>query len=85
MSSDPSASMRALRGRLGAYSLHATHDPRETTAAARSAFMGRFYRDVDPEGNLPEEERSRRAEAARKAHFTRLALASVKARSRGAR
>ena len=26
---------RALRGRIGAHRLHATHDPRETTKAAR--------------------------------------------------
>ena len=39
----------ALRGRIGAYRLHATHDPKETTKAAREAFMARFEREVDPE------------------------------------
>ena len=70
----------ALRGRLGAYALHAKHDARETTAKARATFLERFEREVDPDGVLPEAERQRRAEYARKAHFTRLALASARAR-----
>ena len=73
----------ALRGRIGAYVLHARHDPRETTAKARAAFLANFEREVDPEGALPEHERRRRAEYARKAHFARLALASARARSKG--
>ena len=72
----------ALRGRIGAYRLHATHDPKETTKAARTAFMARFEREVDPEGALPPEERARRAEAARKAYFAQLAHKSAKARRR---
>ena len=70
----------SLRGRIGAYTLHATHDPRETTAKARAAFLARFEREVDPEGLLPEEERRRRALHARKAYFAKLALASARAR-----
>lgn len=66
----------ALRGRIGAYRLHATHDPRETTANARAAFLSKFEKDVDPDETLPPEERQRRAAAARKAHFARLALKS---------
>jgi hypothetical protein len=42
--------------------------------------MDRFEREVDPDGELPIEERQRRAEHARKAYFLRLALASAKAR-----
>jgi hypothetical protein len=63
----------ALRGRIGAFRLHATHDPRETTKRARAAFDARFLREVDPDGLLPEEERRRRAHYARKAYFARLA------------
>ena len=55
----------ARSGRIGAYRLHATHDPKETTKAAREAFMARFEREVDPDGTLAPEERARRAEAAR--------------------
>ena len=73
---------RTLRGRIGAYSLHALYDPRITTAAARSAFNDRFYRDVDPDGVLPEGERQRRAQAAKKAYFSRLAYLSAKARAK---
>lgn len=77
--------LRSLRGRIGAYALHSTHDPRETTAAARRAFLSRFENEVDPEGKLPELERARRAEAARKLYFSRLALKSAKARRKAAR
>jgi hypothetical protein len=72
----------ALRGRIGAYTLHATHDPRETTAKARATFLARFEKEVDPAGVLPEVERLRRAEMARKAHFARLALKSARKRAR---
>jgi hypothetical protein len=72
----------SLRGRIGAYELHARYDPRETTAKARATFLARFERDVDPDGVLPEPERRKRAEAARKAYFARLGLASARARSK---
>jgi len=65
---------------MAAYRLHATHDPRETTRPARAAFMARFEREVDPDGPLPEAERRRRAEAAKKAYFSGLALKSSTAR-----
>ena len=68
---------------MGAYALHATHDARETTKAARNAFMARFERQVDPDGRLPPAERHRRAEAAKKAYFSGLALKSANARRRG--
>ena len=76
---------RALRARMAAYSLHAKRDARETTAAARAAFLDRFDRMVDPDGTLPEAERQRRAAAARKAYFTGLALRSAQARRSRAR
>jgi len=47
--------------------------------------MSRFERDVDPDGVLPEAERLRRAEMAKKAYFARLALKSVKVRRDRAR
>ncbi len=72
----------ALRGRIGAYRLHATHDPRVTTANARAAFLARFEDEVDPDRELPEGERLRRAQAARKAYFAALAYKSAVARSR---
>ena len=71
---------RSLVGRIGAHSLHARHDPRTTTAAARRAFLDRFEREADPDGVLPHEERARRARHLRKAYFARLALRSAQAR-----
>ncbi len=71
---------RSLRSRLGAYALHAAG--KTNTEPARAAFLDRFIREVDPDHVLAPAERARRAEAARRAHFTRLALASVRARQR---
>lgn len=76
----PPANERTLAGRIGAFSLHAQRDARETTEAARRAFLGKFEAQVDPEGVLPPQERQRRAAAARSAHFARMSLKSAKAR-----
>lgn len=73
---------RSLRGRLGAYVVHSRYDSRELTKPARAAFESKFERDVDPDGVLPIEERLRRAEMARKAHFLRLAIKSAEVRRR---
>ena len=80
-SSERSADM-AARGRIGGYRLRATHDPRQYTAPARSAFLKRFYPD-DPD--LPEPERQARAAAALKAHMLRLARRSAAARRAASR
>ncbi len=74
----------ARRGCLGAAVLHARHDPTETTAPARAAFLRRFDDEVDPDRVLPEEERARRTILARKVYFTRLALASARVRKQRA-
>lgn len=71
---------RTLRAKMAAHRLHATRDGREITANARQAFMDRFEKQVDPDGILPVPERARRAEHARKAYFTELALKSSKVR-----
>ena len=73
-------SERVLRARLAAHAMHGCHDPRETTAKARAAFLASFERQADPEGRLPAPERQRRAQQLRSAYFARLALASAKAR-----
>jgi DNA-binding PadR family transcriptional regulator len=70
----------ARRGRVGAYRLHATHDVYKTTAKGREVFLRRFEDEVDPHRELPEAERRRRAEAAKRAYFTKLAYKSAKAR-----
>lgn len=70
---------RALRSRIGGLTTAARHDPRAYTAPARAAFSAKFYVGI-PEG-LPEHERDRRAEAAKRAHMTSIALRSVQARA----
>lgn len=67
----------ALRGRIGAHLLHATHDSRALTAPARAAFLASFERKVDPDGSLSPDERRRRAAHARAAYFAQLARRSV--------
>ncbi len=71
---------RSLRARMAAYRLHSRYDGRELTSNARAAFNDRFAREVDPEKRLPEGERLRRAECARKAYFAALAAKSVRSR-----
>lgn len=73
---------RTLRARLAAHSLHASVDSRAHTEPARRAFMERFDDEVDPNRVFAPRERQRRAEQARKAYFTRLALKSAQARRR---
>ncbi len=77
---DVSPGEQSLRGRLAAHILHARRDSRQTTANGRAAFLARFERDVDPTGVLDPAERHRRAMQARRAYFTRLALAAVQAK-----
>lgn len=72
---------RTMRSQLAAHQKWAgTEDPSSATAPARAAFMQRFERDVDPDGELPPAERARRADHARKAYFAELALKSATSR-----
>ena len=75
-----SPSERTLRARIAAETLHSKYDSRDLTEPARKSFMQRFEIQVDPNGELPEAERIRRAEHARRAYFQRLAFQSAKAR-----
>ncbi len=73
-------SQAQLLGKIGGHTAHSRHDSRRLTNHARAALLRRFEDEVDPERVLPAEERLRRAGQARKAYFTRLALASADAR-----
>lgn len=74
---------RSLQARLAAHESWArTSDRAARTAKARAAMTSKFDRLVDPDGLLSPEERAYRAEQARKAHYTRLALRSAQARRR---
>lgn len=73
---------RALWGRVGAAIARSRHDPRELTAAARRAFLGKFEAQVRAERpDLSEPEILRRAGELRTAHFLRLAARSSAVRA----
>jgi hypothetical protein len=77
-------STRTIAARVGAFAQKAKYDGRELTKNARAASPGSpsyFERQVDPNGELDPAERARRAEYARKAYFTGLALRSAKVRA----
>jgi len=77
------ASDRSLAARIAAHDSWAqTPDRSARTAPARAALLAKFERDVDPDGVLAPAERRRRAESARRAHYTRMALRSAQARRR---
>jgi hypothetical protein len=84
MSKNSTPAERAQQARLAAHVLHSRYDSKELTRAARDKFNQRFLDEVDPDRMLTEAERLRRAEHARKAYFTSLALKSAKARRRSA-
>jgi hypothetical protein len=78
-------SVATLRARLAVFSRWAiTEDRQAATLPARTAFLARFDRQVDPDGRLEPGERARRAEFARRAYMARLAMESAKARRRKA-
>jgi hypothetical protein len=74
------AEERSQVARIAALERWSKQDAKSGTAAAREAFDNRFLEQVDPNNELPEDERRRRAIAARKAYFARLALRSAQAR-----
>ncbi|MCB2177573.1 MAG: hypothetical protein KQH57_17325 [Actinomycetales bacterium] len=77
----PTSNERRLSAQIAAHTSWAlTPDRSARTAPARAALMATFERQVDPDGILSPDERARRAEHARKAHFQRLALKSARAR-----
>lgn len=73
-----SPSERTLRARLAAHTLHAQGGT--NTGPAREALLAKFENEVDPDRVLDPVTRATRAEHARKAHYTRLAMKSVAAR-----
>jgi hypothetical protein len=72
---------RALRAKLAANTRWSEDGDRKGNAKrAQAGLLAKFVDQVDPDRVLPEDERLRRAEAARKAHMQRLAFLSSKAR-----
>ena len=77
-------SERSLQGRLAAHIRWSQcSDPTAATEPARRALLYKFERQVDPDGMLSPADRARRADHARKAYFTGLALKSAQARRKG--
>lgn len=56
--------------------------PDAAPALARAGLEQKFLREADPNLELPEAERQRRAECLRRVYYQRLSLASIKARRR---
>ena len=72
---------RSLRASIAVETSWAnTLDRSARTRPGREAAFEKFMHEVDPDGNLPVEERRRRAEHLQRAHMKRLALASARAR-----
>lgn len=69
-----------MRARLGG--LQTAANGHVNTAPGRAAFLARFDDQVDPDRVLSPAERARRAEAARKLYFARLALKSSLSRAK---
>ena len=73
--SDPTT--RRLAAQVAAHeSWASTSDRAARTAKARAALQARFENEVDPHRLLDAEERARRVQHAKSAHYTRLALRS---------
>lgn len=82
---------RSLRSRLGGLTTAARHDPRDYTASARLAWKSSDHEECRACGSqppipadLPAAERERRRAARLSAHYTRMALRSVRSRSKKA-
>lgn len=72
---------RQTRSRQAAYVSWAnTADRTARTEPGRRGMLKKFEDQVDPDRTLTPEERAKRAEAARKAFYTGLAMLAVKAR-----
>ncbi|HVL99323.1 MAG TPA: hypothetical protein VM324_08535 [Egibacteraceae bacterium] len=71
----------SLRGRIAANVRWSREDPTENVRRANVGFQARFLDEVDPNRELPEAERERRAKAAMRAYMCQLALRSSKARA----
>ncbi|WP_369047175.1 hypothetical protein [Sinomonas sp. P10A9] len=77
----PTSTERRLSAQAAANTSWAyTQDRAARTAPARAAAAARFEHLVDPGGVLAPDERARRAESLRKAHFQLLALKSAQSR-----
>src|ERR1700704_5730756 len=81
MTNPPDPAQRTLGAKAAADASWAnTSDRAARTEPARRAALARFERQVDPNNELPEDERRRRAASPRRSYFRLLALRSARAR-----
>lgn len=76
-----SPEQRSLRASVAANSRWSREDPKPALKRVRGGWQRRLEAEVDPDGVLSEAERSRRAQAAMRAHMQRMALKSSRARA----
>lgn len=69
---------RSQRAAIAAYTRWAHEDPAANAARGQAGFYRKLYDETDP--SLPDAERHRRAECARRAHMARMTFASAKSR-----
>ncbi len=69
-----------MRARAGGFARAALYTPAEIVGPARRGFLARFVHQVDPDLQLDDTERERRAKAALRSHMQALALKSSLAR-----
>ena len=82
MSAKSSAELKAWAQHAAYTRWAAEKDRSAATQAARDAFIQKFYDEVDPDGVLPEEERHKRAMAARSAWYAGLRAKRLAAQRR---
>lgn len=73
---------RKQRARLAALARWSKEDPTSNAHRAQAGLLDKFRREILTEqGDVPEPELTRRAEARRRLHMTRMSYAASKARS----
>lgn len=72
-----SPSERVLRARIAGLACVARHGG-AIAEPARKAFVARFEHEVDPNGELTASDRKQRADAAMRAHMSKLRLARMR-------
>jgi hypothetical protein len=77
-----SKEQRSLAASAAGLTRWSRHDPKVELVPVRQAWLRTFEDQVDPERELPKDERERRAYAALRAHMATLALRSSKARAK---
>jgi hypothetical protein len=81
MKEPATAAERTMQAKLNAH-LSWAHTANRTarTQPARDGWLRKLEQQVDPQGELLPEERTKRAESLRKAHMKRMALQSARVR-----